>query len=285
MPRTHPPGRLLQGRYWFGQLSWAVICVQLVMLLWVLAPALVLGWQPVVITGGSMTPGIQVGDVVLARPAQDAVPGDVVVFEEPTRDQLVTHRVVDITEDGRLRTQGDANGTPDSRAVPDEDLVGVGALLVPLVGRPAVWLSAGGYGSFAAWLLGIGVALWGLRYLDPEAAAAGTGCVPVPVWGIPSPSAPVRPRSQDQAPSPVRSQLPPQAQPRPESLSLPLPPPPAAPVGRREPSPDAPPVAAAQQLHWTVAAARGSSGPAALVARIRAAPPRVRTAAGSTGFR
>lgn len=160
-------GVLLSAMY-----LWVVAWLALAVLL----PAIGLGWQPVVITSGSMSPLIRPGDVVLT--VDDAAPevGEVVTFVDPSRpDRLVTHRIVAVEEDGSYRTRGDANAVPDSTPVPSDNVLGRGRLLVPLVGLPLVWLS-GGLLLFALWVavtVAAAVTVSGRGGDAPREAAAG----------------------------------------------------------------------------------------------------------------
>lgn len=121
------------------------------LLLAVLLPTAGLGWSPMVITSGSMQPLIRPGDVVLSAAAEELRPGQVITYEDPAREgTLTTHRVLSVNEDGTLRTQGDANATPDSTPVLRDSVLGRGRLLVPMVGLPLVWLS-GGTVLFGLW--------------------------------------------------------------------------------------------------------------------------------------
>lgn len=101
---------------------------------WVAVPAVVLGWQPVAITSGSMSPLIRAGDVVLLDPDAPVEAGSVITY--PRGAGLETHRVVSATRDGYV-TRGDANAAPDRHLVTTEEVVGVGRLVVPLVGTPS----------------------------------------------------------------------------------------------------------------------------------------------------
>jgi len=82
------------------------------------------GVQIYAVVSGSMSPTLAVGDLVVARsvPFGDVHVGDVVVYNSPTRagscsDLIVVHRVVGVTGDGGLVTQGDNRAT---NPVPDE---------------------------------------------------------------------------------------------------------------------------------------------------------------------
>ncbi|WP_440899357.1 signal peptidase I, partial [Actinosynnema sp.] len=90
------------------------------------------GWRPVVVTSGSMGPLVRPGDVVLLDPAPDREPlvGDVVVYSRSGAPSVM-HRVVGRDDDGRYRTRGDANPTPDAAPVAPEDVLGRVRGLVP----------------------------------------------------------------------------------------------------------------------------------------------------------
>jgi signal peptidase I len=124
---------------------------------------------PVAVTSGSMRPAIDVGDVVVARP-QDEVwsVGDIVVFEPDGSEGLVTHRVVEVADDGTYTTRGDANVDADSTPLGADDIVGRAELVVPWVGAPAVWLQQGAWGRLGVAVL-VGAAT---LYLGGSALAA-----------------------------------------------------------------------------------------------------------------
>jgi signal peptidase len=81
----------------------------------------------VAVTSDSMSPAIEAGESVVVVPWTDPGPGDVVVFDAPTRPGHVAHRVVGTTPAG-LVTRGDANPTTDqatgSPAIPRSAVVG-----------------------------------------------------------------------------------------------------------------------------------------------------------------
>jgi signal peptidase I len=129
----------LLGRAWLW--FWAA-CLAITLM------PILIGWHPYVIVTGSMEPGIEAGDVVLASPRpviEDSV-GRVISFEDPARaDHVLTHRLVSINEDGTLVTKGDANPTADSVPVPRESVTGLGRVLVQFVGLPVVWYLTGNW--------------------------------------------------------------------------------------------------------------------------------------------
>jgi len=135
-----------------------------------------LGYRPVAVVSGSMGPEISVGDVVLyeRHDLSDIEEGRIIVFDDPTIDGgTIIHRVVDTDPDtGWLRTKGDANNSDDPGWVTEDDIKGVGRVLIPFVGIPAVWVQTGRpipavalvvFILFAAWTARWG---WYTRY-DP----------------------------------------------------------------------------------------------------------------------
>src|SRR5690606_14839321 len=118
--------------------GWVVISYLATMLLWVVVPSLVLGWRPMVVVSGSMSPLIRAGDVVHIDPGVvPDTPGAVVGFD--VGDGVTIHRLHQITGDGSLITKGDANSRPDSTPVAPEQVIGQARLLVPYIGLAKVW--------------------------------------------------------------------------------------------------------------------------------------------------
>ena len=112
---------------------------------WVLVPTVVLGWQPMTIISGSMSPTIQPGHVAVVEPfaGQDLGPGTVVTYRDAAQGRLVTHRIDAVAEDGTITTKGDANAVEDLEPLTTDRIVGVGRLVVPAAGLPALWAHQG----------------------------------------------------------------------------------------------------------------------------------------------
>jgi len=106
-----------------------------------------------VVLSSSMSPAIHAGDVVIVNSvATDAIEeGDVITYEPPADHQLadvnlVTHRVVDVTERGGERhfeTKGDANEEADRALVPASNVEGRVAFHLPFVGRVVSFAQSG----------------------------------------------------------------------------------------------------------------------------------------------
>lgn len=94
-----------------------------------------------VVRSDSMSPAIDAGSVVfVSETSPEAIDeGDVITFRESdgAGDDLVTHRVVDVTGQGdqrEFRTKGDANDDADPGSVSRSQIVGVVQFHVPMIG-------------------------------------------------------------------------------------------------------------------------------------------------------
>ncbi|MCP5035600.1 MAG: signal peptidase I [Actinomycetia bacterium] len=134
---------------------------------WILVAMLTTGWQPVVLTSGSMAPTIRPGDVLLLDEHPDELLGQrsVITFSRTNDDdgsdgQQITHRIFEVLEDGRYITKGDANPTPDTDEVVPAEVRGVGRLVIPLVGLPVVWAERGEFAPLLAFAITSAAALF-----------------------------------------------------------------------------------------------------------------------------
>ncbi|WP_051704135.1 signal peptidase I [Glycomyces sp. NRRL B-16210] len=150
----------------FDELPWSTVvrvavCVGLLSIgaflaVAALAPRL-LGWNGTTVVSGSMEPKISVGDIALTSPIDpdELVAGQVISFEDPAgfSKEPILHRIVEVNDDGTFTTKGDANADADSTPVPPENVIGIGRILTPGIGKPVVWLHDGdlfAFGLFAA---------------------------------------------------------------------------------------------------------------------------------------
>ena len=104
-------------------------------------PMIVPGYMSASITSESMMPTIHVGDVIIAsdHDGTEINPGTVIVYEEPRRHGLVTHRVVSATPEGLYITRGDGTGFDDGVALAAASIRSKAQWIVPFVGLPRVW--------------------------------------------------------------------------------------------------------------------------------------------------
>jgi signal peptidase I len=146
--RRHAAGLGLLSLFVLGVAAWLVGAAVL--------PGFVPGWRSVVVTSGSMEPGISPGDVVLVAPQGPAIEvGSVVLFSSPTGP--VTHRIVGVNVDGTYRTRGDANGAPDSTPLRSDHVLGRARLVIPDAGLPTLWWKQGDLAPLVATILLLGV--------------------------------------------------------------------------------------------------------------------------------
>lgn len=116
-------------------LRWTAFGV--VVLAAVVAGGLFLGQRLVIVSGTSMLPSAETGDLVVIWPAADYEVGDNVVYRvpdgRPGGGTRVYHRVVERL-DGRLVFQGDNNTSPDPWRLPHDAVIGREVVRVPNLG-------------------------------------------------------------------------------------------------------------------------------------------------------
>jgi signal peptidase len=107
-----------------------------------------IGWRVDGLRSGSMSPQLNVGDLVVTRPveAQAVSVGDIIIFHSVNKpDSFISHRVVEIKTNPFLafKTKGDANETVDPFTIPAQNLVGELAFHAPLLGYAVLFLQTG----------------------------------------------------------------------------------------------------------------------------------------------
>ena len=128
------------------------------LVVWSVLP-LMAGWTPRVIMSGSMEPRIHVGDIVVTRtvPAATLNEGQVITVTDPDHPSKTrTHRLLSREANGELVLKGDANRDPDSSHVSVDDVLGLGVVRVPFVGRPAYWMAERNWLALGATTLFLG---------------------------------------------------------------------------------------------------------------------------------
>lgn len=112
-------------------------------------PPSVFGVTPMVVLSGSMSgtavDHIEAGDLIFVREIQadDLKEGNIISFMEERSSTVVTHRIVEIFEDGSERTfitKGDANNTKDQSPVTEDRIVGIFFFRLAKVGDFALFL-------------------------------------------------------------------------------------------------------------------------------------------------
>lgn len=134
----------------------------------------VLGYRTATMLTGSMSPGIEPGDVVVSvpKPTADVQVGDVITYSIPVEDHRVeTHRITEVTRKHgavTIRTKGDANNGGDPwQATLKGDTVWELKAVVPELGHAIIalrspWVQHGALWVALAGFIGIGlVRIWG----------------------------------------------------------------------------------------------------------------------------
>ncbi len=65
------------------------------------------------VVSDSMEPVYYKGDMLLVVGTEDIEVSDVIIYQNPTTNLPIVHRVIEITEDGRYITKGDNNALDD----------------------------------------------------------------------------------------------------------------------------------------------------------------------------
>lgn len=91
----------------------------------------IMGWGEVIFLSGSMSPAIETGDLALVHEQSAYKVGDIVTYIQ--NETLITHRIIEIQQDGTVILQGDANNTPDDPIYLDM-IEGKTVLTIPYVG-------------------------------------------------------------------------------------------------------------------------------------------------------
>ena len=133
------------------------------------------------VLSGSMTPTVDVGDLVVAVVVSptDLEAGDLATFKSPETGKLVTHRVQSVLWRGEIAdviSRGDSNTVGETWSVTAESRVGEVVLRIPragyvlgVLGTPAGRLGLAGFAAvLGIWIL---VVIW--RPARPERAPAG----------------------------------------------------------------------------------------------------------------
>jgi signal peptidase I len=133
-PPTSPPAglrRLLVVARTVANLALVLVLVSTLLVAYGLADN---RWYRILsVHGNSMAPTLWAGDaIVITRPPERIEPGMVLTFQ--VDGQVVTHRVVDIADDGGLVVRGDANETIDDWGDNELRVVGIHRLRIPKLG-------------------------------------------------------------------------------------------------------------------------------------------------------
>ena len=103
------------------------------------------GYSGLSVVSGSMEPEISIGDYIIVKKPkiEDINTRSIITYEK--EDVLITHRVVRINDDGSYVTKGDANNVEDDGDVKFENIIGVCAFNIPLLGTILLFIKSNIY--------------------------------------------------------------------------------------------------------------------------------------------
>lgn len=89
----------------------------------------ILGYRPIYVMTGSMEPYMMTDSICMTKKVDshdELQVGDVVTFsvysEAANRKLMITHRIIDIADDGTIQTKGDNNNAPDDFQIHINDI-------------------------------------------------------------------------------------------------------------------------------------------------------------------
>jgi len=123
-------------------LSWTAIAIIAVILVW--SSTGLLGFQPNIIASGSMTPTLDIGDIVVTvQTHPEAIKvGDIIQYWREGEPAPIIHRVIETYKSGGATyfvTKGDANNAPDDPITPTQT-VGKLIITIPKLGWVSITL-------------------------------------------------------------------------------------------------------------------------------------------------
>lgn len=123
-------------------LPWVLVLIVAMTILWV--PTGLLGFKPTVVASSSMSPTLEIGDVVIAVPSDpsDVKTGDIVQYTRAGYQISITHRVVSVEPSGNtyiITTKGDANNIADD-PISVTGKIGKVVQVIPKIGWVTIYL-------------------------------------------------------------------------------------------------------------------------------------------------
>lgn len=139
------------------------LSIMFIILSILLPGSFLLGVRVLAVSSGSMTPSLNVGDVVVSIPASpgELKAGDIIVFSGGS--SIIVHRIIEPAGNDCFITKGDANESPDPIWACGSSIVGKVVVVVPFIGLPTTIL-LGFLRSFSS-LVSLVIALLSLVYV------------------------------------------------------------------------------------------------------------------------
>lgn len=127
-----------------GNIAFAIFMVIIISLIFITIQSKLTGQEPTlfnhrlyIVDSGSMTPTIKVNSMIIVKESlpKEIVAGDIITYYGHNTSSRVTHRVVDVIEEGKsFITKGDANESEDPMPLDGKKLIGKVVIIIPFVG-------------------------------------------------------------------------------------------------------------------------------------------------------
>lgn len=128
-----------------GDILFIIFMIIMVVLIFITAQSKFTGKEPAlfnhrlyVVDSGSMSPTIPIDSMIIVRESEphEINKGDVITYYGHSKNSRVTHRVVDIENQGELfTTKGDANEINDPMLLEGKKIVGKVIVTIPYIGK------------------------------------------------------------------------------------------------------------------------------------------------------
>ena len=137
----------------FGWIGTGFLTLLVVMASWLCFDKFVLkhrvpsifGYSSLIVSTGSMNGSeMKEGDLIIIKDTGDYEIGEIVTFFQDGDEIPTTHRIINIDEDGKWVTRGDANNSKDKRSITSDEIIGEVVLVIPYVGTFIDWAVEGG---------------------------------------------------------------------------------------------------------------------------------------------
>ncbi|HRI05688.1 MAG TPA: signal peptidase I [Candidatus Dojkabacteria bacterium] len=86
-----------------------------------------------IVQSGSMRPALREGDLIFTYKSDDYSKNDIITFKSLNK-QVITHRLIDVLDNGNYRTKGDYNSVVDIDEVSKKRVLGEYLFKIPLIG-------------------------------------------------------------------------------------------------------------------------------------------------------
>lgn len=119
------------------------------------------GYSTLIVSTGSMSGTVEIGDVIIIKDTGDYKIGDIVSFLKPGETVPTTHRIINYGENGGFITKGDANNSKDRLDVAESEILGEMVVSMHGLGLFLGWAKdGGGFIYILAILLVIGIGVY-----------------------------------------------------------------------------------------------------------------------------